>query len=407
MRGVVKARYYIVILLFASFFFTPHLMAAGTTGVSGADFLELGVGSRSIALGEAYTTGTKDINAIYYNPAAGASLKYPVLSIFHQELLLDSRFENVTGSYPLKDGTLIFGNSLFWVPAFDYIDVDGNKAGEVQFYNGAFTTGYAYDLRFMYVGATTKYVYQRVHDVMYHSIALDLGVMKSFYMYSPFETPIRNFHIGLSVLNLGTQVNDDPLPRTVHLGASYSLTKWLAFYSDFSENIIESSDLYDFTYGFDQSFRMKWGVELSYQEIVALRAGYKFNDGATYSFGFGFNYAVKNVAFMVDTSYADSGVFGPVYSFNISFKLIPKVITREDVIQAESHYRQGIKSYVADDIDSALEQFKLSRDYNPYHKNIDRKIRDIEELKELKRENQKLYEEYQEMERNSGDQDNF
>ncbi len=47
---------------------------------------------------------------------------------------------------------------------------------------------------------------------------LVLLILKGFYMYSPFDAPIRNFHVGLSIQNIGTPVHGDPLPRLIELG---------------------------------------------------------------------------------------------------------------------------------------------------------------------------------------------
>jgi len=78
---------------------------------------------------------------------------------------------------------------------------------------------------------------------------------------------------------------------------------------------------------------------------------------------------------------------------NATFKLIPKVITVEDKLRAEVHYKRGIRHYIADDIDSAIDEFKLTKDYNPYHKNIDRKIEDLLEIKRMRKKNEELEDE--------------
>ncbi len=371
-----------------------YVFAEGSIGTSGADFLELGVGSRPLAMGEAFTAETNDINSLYYNPAGLATLKYPVLSIFHQELILDSRFENISIAQKVYGGWLALSNSFFWVPSFDKIDIDGNEKGKVQFYNGNFSIGYGYDLELFYLGGSVKYIYQQIDTLFVNSFAMDVGILKDMYLYSPFDSPLRNFSVGISILNLGTNAKDDPLPRMLRFGTSYKMTKWFGFNLDFTENMIETSDLYDFTYGFEESFRVNTGVEFNYLEILYLRGGWRFNDAGTYTLGMGFNYAIKDVAFSIDTSYADNGVFGPVYSLNATFKLIPKVITVEDKIRAEVHYKKGIKHFVADDIDSAINEFNTARDYNPYHKNIDRKIEDLKEIKRLREENKELDEEF-------------
>ncbi len=364
-----------------------------SAGTSGADFLELGVGSRPLSMGEAFTAETDDINLIYYNPAGLGSMKYPILSLQHQELILDSRYENISVAFPVFNGFLGFSNSTFWVPPFEKIDIDGNKAGEVKYYNGAFTAAYGYNLDFIYLGASLKYIYQKIDTLFLSSVAMDFGILKGLYMYSPFDAPIRNFHVGLSVQNLGTKAKEAPLPRLIRLGISYKLTKWFGLNVDATENFINTSDLYDFSYGFDESFRVNAGVELNYLNLIYLRGGYRFNDGGTYSMGIGVNYAIKDISFVVDTSYQDSGIFGPTYSVNLSFKLIPKVITVEHKKRAEYHYKRGIKFFIANDIEGALNEFKLCRDFNPYHKNIKKKIEDIEELLELQKKNRELDEE--------------
>lgn len=382
----IKRVIYILLILYMP----SVLYAEGTIGTSGAAFLELGVGSRPLSMGEAFTAETNDINSLYYNPAGLATLKYPVLSIFHHELILDSRFENVSVAQKMYGGWFAVSNSLFWVPAFDKIDINGNEQGKVQFYNGNFSMGYGYDFERFYLGGSAKYIYQKIDTLFLSSFAVDIGILKDMYLYSPFDSPLRNFSVGISILNLGTNAKDDPLPRMLRFGTSYKMTRWLGWNVDFTESMIGMSDLYDFTYGFEESFRINTGVELNYLEILYLRGGWRFNDAGTYTMGMGFNYAIKDVAFSVDASYADNGIFGPVYSINLTFKLIPKVITVEDKIKAEAHYKKGIKFFVADDIDSAINEFNTARDYNPYHKNIDKKIEDLKEIKKLKEENRQL-----------------
>jgi hypothetical protein len=367
-----------------------NLYGIGSVGRSGAAFLEVPVGARPIAMGDAFTAGTDDLNVMHYNPAGLGTLQYPVLSLFHDELILDSRYENITGAFPYFKGFFGISSSVFWVPPFEKVDINGNSNGKVNFYNSATTVSYGRVIGPVLLGASVKYIYQKIDTMTYQSAAVDLGIQKQLYMYSPFIAPIRNFTIGASILNLGTDVSSSPLPRTLRIGTSYMPTKWVKFNVDMVESLIDPSDIYDFTSGFDESFRLNCGLELSWQEMLFFRCGYRFNDVGHYSLGFGFNYAFSNVAFTVDTSYSDSGIFGPVYSINVGFKLIPKVITSEDKRKSEKFYQDGIRFYVGDDLESAISAFRKSRDYNPYQKNIDVKIQDLETLQKLKEENKKF-----------------
>lgn len=390
-------KYVIISYLLIALVSKCFLHAAGSEGVSGADFLEIGVGSRPLGLGEAFTAAINDINAIYYNPAGLATMKYSMLSLMHQELIVDSRFENVSLAFPLFYGYLGISNSVFWVPPFEKIDEEGNEVGKVYFYNTSAVIAYGQSIGIMEIGGSLKYIYQRIDTLVLHSVAFDFGILKRLYMYSPFEAPVRNFALGFSVQNLGSNAKDDPLPRTIRFGTSYYLTKWLGIYIDFIENLIDASDFYDFTYGFDESFRINSGIEFSYFNIISFRAGYRFNDIGRYSVGMGFNYAVKNVSFIIDTSYSDSGVFGPVYSFTASFKLIPRIVTVKDQIQAEKHYWKGIEFFIKNDYDSAIEEFIKCKELNPYHKDVKQKIEGLEELRRLKKENEPFEKEIEEV----------
>ncbi len=379
-----------IIIIIFFFIIKTNLLAGGNVGTSGATFLEIGTGSRPLGMGEAFTAAIEDVHAIYYNPAGIATLKYPVLSAMHQELIMDSRFENISFGMPFYYGFIAGSNSTFWVPSFSRIDIDGNTTGKVQFYNTSTTVGYGQSLDFLEFGGSIKYIYEKIDTLSIHSLATDIGILKRMYMFSPFDAPIRNFALGLSIQNLGIKAKNDPLPRLFRAGLSYYLTDWFNINIDVTENMIEFSDLLDFTSGFNESFRLKTGMELTYKEILYLRAGYRFNDAGTYSFGTGFNFSIGDVSFIVDTSYSDAGIFGANYSFNVTFKLIPKIITKEDERKAEEHYQRGIKQYIADEIDSAIGEFKAAKDYDPYHKNVKQKIDQLEELKELMKEHEEL-----------------
>jgi hypothetical protein len=384
-----------LVLAARGFVFMSPARAAGNVGTSGADFLEIGVGSRPLGMGEAFTAMVGDINSLYYNPAGLGTLRYPSLSVMHQELILDSRFENVSVAFPLYNGFMGISSSMFWVPPFERIDIDGNETGTVNFYNVSSVFAYGMSLDLLEVGGSLKYIYQQIDTLNLHSVAVDIGLLKRLYMYSPFDAPVRNFSIGLSVQNVGTKAKDDPLPRLFRFGVMYSLTKWLSFNVDMIENFISASDLYDFTYGFDESFRVNTGVEFTYFELLALRAGYRFNDAGTYSFGMGFNYQVDKLNFNIDASYSDAGIFGPVYSFTVSCKLMLQIITVDDRKAAEWHYKQGIKQYVKGNLDAALGELEEARRLNPYHKNINQKIDDLKQLRDLREQSEKLEKDYE------------
>ena len=159
-----------LVLAARGFVFMSPARAAGNVGTSGADFLEIGVGSRPLGMGEAFTAMVGDINSLYYNPAGLGTLRYPSLSVMHQELILDSRFENVSVAFPLYDGFMGISSSMFWVPPFERIDIDGNETGTVNFYNVSSVFAYGMSLELLEVGGSLKYIYQQIDTLNLHSV---------------------------------------------------------------------------------------------------------------------------------------------------------------------------------------------------------------------------------------------
>ncbi len=53
----------------------------------------------------------------------------------------------------------------------------------------------------------------------------------------------------------------------------------------------------------------------------------------------------------------------------------------------EEHYLRGMAAFLSNDIDTALKEFKIARDYDPNYKNVEQKIKDLEEIKGLMEKN--------------------
>lgn len=377
----------IPLLLMINLLMPDSAAAEGSRGLSGADFLELTTSVRAMGMGETGCAVTGDLNNSYYNPAVAAQLFVPEASFSHQELIEDSRFETVSIGYPFGFGTVYGTSAMFWVPPFDKIDIDGNEVGSVQFMNSVIGVGYAFSFSSFSAGVNAKYIYQRVDTLTTNSVAVDFGVLQAFSVYSPFPSPAENLFFGVAFHNFGTEVKDDPLPRKLRTGVSYLPVDWARIAVDMNEYLIQFSDIYDFTYGFDESFEVNSGLELDYMKLLFLRTGYRLNDGGGYTMGMGFYYAIHKLAFRMDIAMAETRDFGPVYSVGLTLQLAPKV-SFSDMRESDRLYREGIEAYVNDDYNKSIDSFRKARSLNPYNKTIDRRINDVEKLMELKNENE-------------------
>jgi len=89
-----------------------------------------------------------------------------------------------------------------------------------------------------------------------------------------------------------------------------------------NENTVHSLTFaFDLSHPRDYSERLHFGLEYSYQDLVALRAGYKTNyDEEDIAFGAGIlpNYTLGWVQLGLDYAFIPFGVFGSVQTFSFS-----------------------------------------------------------------------------------------
>ena len=76
-------------------------------GSSAAAFLEIGVGARATALGNAYTAVSDDPATIFWNPAGLSWVEGRQISFNHADWLADTDFENVSFVIPINTNNAI------------------------------------------------------------------------------------------------------------------------------------------------------------------------------------------------------------------------------------------------------------------------------------------------------------
>ena len=100
----------------ALFILSPHTLSA--TGTSGAEFLNLGIGARPVALGEAFSAAIDDPMTMHYNPAGLATMLDQKLSFSHNEFVENLRLSYIGATYPLfSTMPAVVGVSLYYFSA--------------------------------------------------------------------------------------------------------------------------------------------------------------------------------------------------------------------------------------------------------------------------------------------------
>lgn len=293
-------------------FFVFLLLAAGNIKAQfrayAGEFLQLGTGARSLAMGNAAIAICDDATSGYWNPAGLSQIQYPSITGMHE-----ARFDNtvqhdfVALAFPLgKDGgagisilhigisnikdtrsALIDLNSDGLFNGDDYIDYSKVKSFGNYDWGILFSYGQKLDSLFSY-GATAKLIIRKL-DAENHAtgFGVDLGVRYHFLPELTLAVVGQDITTTLLSYSSGSKELVSP---TLKLGAAYL---WDIF-SDSNHTLLPSIDA-DIRFENRGSISevhlgpissdFHFGLEYQFKRIVALRAGY--NDVKMFTIGAG------------------------------------------------------------------------------------------------------------------------
>ncbi|MDD8017428.1 MAG: PorV/PorQ family protein [Bacteroidota bacterium] len=284
----------------------PLLTSAQNIG-TGLSFLKIGVGARSIAMGETFTSVPNDNASTFYNPATLRFARQNEIMLMHREWIAQTTTEYLGATVVGNDIT--YGLSALATSVGD-IEVrtipgpaDGTFAARNFSLGGSASWSIYDDLA---VGVTGKFLYEKIFVDEASGYGIDVGAL-----YKASD----DIFIGASVLNLGSmdklRNESSKLPTTLRAGASYVT----AFTPDFS--FLGAAEAVK-TFG-DDNTRIHFGAEITYDEQLAVRGGYQIGyEAKSFSAGVGFKYGLVKVdyAFVPFT-----GAFGSTHTFSLSFLL--------------------------------------------------------------------------------------
>ena len=240
--------------------------STGWAAETGAAFLQIGVGARPIAMGNAYTAVADDINAIAWNPAGLSLIGQREMGATDAEMFDDTRYDFFAYAQPIRtrDGADC-GTAAFAVQYLTQGTIDGRDANRQA--TGGFTaTDMAVNMAYsravgggLRLGANVKYIQSTIADASARTFAVDLGAMA--------QTPLPGLTLGAAVQNAGPGLRfldeTDSLPLTLAAGAGYRLgSTGLLFALDVKNLPIEGRTTASF------------GTEYNVFRVLSLRAGY-------------------------------------------------------------------------------------------------------------------------------------
>jgi hypothetical protein len=273
-------------------------------GLSGFQFLKIGQGARAVAMGDAYTAVADDINAIYWNPAGLTAVRGTAWTANYTKWLVDS--EVYSAAVAWNTGTAqggVLGMSVMSFRPGEILETtifQPRGTGQtVAAGDLAIGVVYALKLTDKFSFATrVQWIHQTLYTESLSTIGIDVGTL--------FHTGFKSLRLAMALKNFGP---DKKVTETkFFMPLYYNVALAAEFYG-------EKGDLTYLTitgesaFAADYELRAHVGAEAWFQNIFALRAGYKINyDTDSFSAGAGLKYEIAgDRSLTVDVAYSDMG----------------------------------------------------------------------------------------------------
>lgn len=282
------------------------LPSAGWTyegpGSTGANYLTLPVGAKSIAMGEVKAALIGDPFNWISTPGALHYLGGDGLGLFHAEWIVDTRYDNLSYHHRINEKTIIStGFTYTYRPDIQGYDVSGMETEDLKSNNFQALVGLGFSpVKSLTAGVTFKYFREKLDAWSAGGLGIDMG-----FLYV-FKNP--DFALGFVAQNLGPDIKFDsmaePLPMTIRFGASSTVTVM--------ENVSELTFASDLVKPRYESIYLSAGSELEVYNSLAVRVGYCGHEnrpGSGLTMGGGVKIKDKIILDYAWTPYGDLGTF--------------------------------------------------------------------------------------------------
>lgn len=282
-------------------------LAFAGAGTTGGVILKESLGARSLAMGDAFTAVASGPETIFWNPAGLGTMQNPEVSAMYFKEIANMGLMSIQYAHPLAE----YGTAGIAIESFsagemelNYLDGSSKSVNAQQ----DFIVNLAYGREIIEnfsAGANLKYLSSTLAEAETAStIALDLGCL--------YRLPqVEGGSLGVSLQNIGGGMKyieeEDPLSFTIRAGAAYT--------KDLQNNTLTISG--DLSKPKELSTRFNLGAEYVYNQVMAIRAGYKFNyDVDSFTAGFG----VKISRYSLDYAFAPKGDLGDNHRISLGVR---------------------------------------------------------------------------------------
>lgn len=329
-------------------------------GTRGANFLEIGVGARAMAMGGAIGALANDVSALYWNPAGIARDPAFAAMFSYNEMYTGFGINHFFGGVTLPMGQGAAGISIISLASGDMTRTTESfpEGGDPQYGKtfswSSLALGLSYGRQItdrLVVGGTVKFAQTGIEGASATFFGGDAGVQ--------FRTGLLGTTLGASLLNLGssgtyrgalvdrivggggTLLNTQ---RTV--GIEYNTQSWdmpTTFTLSVMWDLVGSPDavfapnpdhavrvVTEATDAIDTNVQSRLGVEYSYRDMFFVRGGKFFANelhtsgfrdfGYGLSGGFGLAIPLGQSRLSFDYAYTDRGLLSNIQVFSVEFR---------------------------------------------------------------------------------------
>ena len=303
-------------------------------GSTSMQFLKVLPSARAAAVGEAYSAWASGAEAVFWNPAGLARLENQEVSLTYTDWLFDAQQGAL--AYAVSIGGFgAVGLQLQYVD-FGTFEETSNERPYISDPDNPGLTGrtfrpFSYVIGLSYaryltnrfsLGGGVKYAHESLFDgsnvtaQIREGVTDEVGTAASGVLFDfgiRYTTGFRSIEIASSIQNFGSNVTyaveSYPVPLLFRVGIAANLVGQNALLlTGSSGNQVRAA--FEIFHPNDYAQQIHSGVEYEFQQVLSLRAGYKFNydnDGLT--LGGGLQYSIADVGLAIDYSYGSMGEY--------------------------------------------------------------------------------------------------
>ena len=313
------------------------------TGTTAAQFLKIGIGSRAIGMGGAFSAVADDVTALYWNPAGLSRLTKNEILLDHQDWILDVDLEYVGGLFKTPFGSLGAAISALHMGEMEVTTTRSPEGTGEKFRAGSIMGQLSFSRnltdRFSF-GISAKYIQETIYNSKATGFALDLGTM--------YFTQIPGLKMGMSISNYGTKMQmsgRDLLLQTevdpglesdpININANFSTDRFelpliFRFGLAYQKLLPDKSGILiamDALHPNDNTESINLGSELSFKNFLYFRTGiqhlYKRDSVTEFSVGLGVKLNILTTSYIVDYSYVNMGPLGNPQKITLTISFQP------------------------------------------------------------------------------------